>query len=552
MLLPVLLQVRSLVKTLVSSAYELCSQKEIDDAIESVRNVLGLQPAPRSEGENATASSATKSNGETQSGKSTNEGNGSSVFGPFSTGKPTRTGSLLSTKGMSFSFGSTKSSLRRMGSSDNSAASRSGFDLDQADFTFQQGAASSRTAGDLAFYKVLATLLRNTPTALVIENAQNCDELSWQELLIILMGFDLEMAVLVTIRNNFLLNTSDSNIDGAPATAEKAAAGGVDSKEGNGPDSPLRMPVGSFRSVPKLSRVSSQVDDFNASFIVSMPPETSARGINFEDGRFEASEAYQAICSHSNCTVKTMTGLKEDGVRHYLVHTLKVENISKDLVKTVYRISGGNFDWNRSVVMFIKERGVETFEEAIKDEATNESALRALIIYRISDLTPTARMVLRYASIVGHEFSERLLSSIVPHGTPRNSSSAAQQSEMRVPNSRRASVNASGAGRSEKSSTRGSSFSGARADRLRKARTVSGKIIVSSLGRSFKGRSGDGSSPMSAPQIISPALDTLTKLGFFNCIRESPVPLYEFQNEFVHATVYEMIPPRCASSASLS
>ncbi|RYY77529.1 adenylate/guanylate cyclase domain-containing protein, partial [archaeon] len=57
-----------------------------------------------------------------------------------------------------------------------------------------------RPANDQTFYKILSYLLNHSPTALIIENAHWCDELSWNELHLVLVGKDLNISILMTMK----------------------------------------------------------------------------------------------------------------------------------------------------------------------------------------------------------------------------------------------------------------------------------------------------------------------------------------------------------------
>jgi len=58
---------------------------------------------------------------------------------------------------------------------------------------------SSRKHDDYTFYNVVAYLLRNTPTVVIIENAHYVDELSWKELYLMQAGDQLDMHILLTM-----------------------------------------------------------------------------------------------------------------------------------------------------------------------------------------------------------------------------------------------------------------------------------------------------------------------------------------------------------------
>ena len=378
----------------------------------------------------------------------------------------------------------------------------------------------SRAAGDLAFYKVLALVLKNTPTALIIEHAQHCDELSWREFLIILMGFDLEMTVLFTMRSQDGEELQGANSNGStnPSTTHVVP-------NFNRQLSP--MPIKAFPTVPKINDLStSQLTDFSKSFIQKMPQHAD-RSFMALNNKFDASEAFQSILQHPNCTIKLMTGLKEEGVRYYLEHNLKIPSLSRELIKTVFRISGGNTYWIKSIATFIKERGLSSFEEAIAQSDTLDDPLRGLIVYRLESLGRDEQLVLRYAAVVGHEFNERLLRKILPHSTPRagggggsaTATATAAAAKRRLRNRPKGSV-----GEKNKLASSSSVPAGSAAVPTTTTTTTT--------------------TTQSYDHPVAAALESLTRLGVLCVVRPLPVPLYEFQNQVVQYTVYELVPPR--------
>ena len=92
-----------------------------------------------------------------------------------------------------------------------------------------------------------------------------------------------------------------------------------------------------------------------------------------------------------------------------LIHELNTEFLSDDLVRIVLDISSGNAFWCKSIAHFIKERGMSDLETFLK-----EGKLQALILLRIEQLSTEQQLVLKYASVIGSEFSETMLAAILP------------------------------------------------------------------------------------------------------------------------------------------
>jgi predicted ATPase len=62
----------------------------------------------------------------------------------------------------------------------------------------------------------------------------------------------------------------------------------------------------------------------------------------------------------------------------------------------------------------IKEKGIDDLENALKQGNNGQTSLQALILLRIEQLSPEQQLVLKYASVIGSEFSESMLSAILP------------------------------------------------------------------------------------------------------------------------------------------
>lgn len=117
--------------------------------------------------------------------------------------------------------------------------------------------------------------------------------------------------------------------------------------------------------------------------------------------------------NHENTTMIEMTGLNEPEVRELLLHALNVDNISNDLVKLVAEVSSGNAFWCKEIANFIKERGVKELEKTTQQESP-ASALKVLILMRMEKLDVDQQVVLKHASIIGDEFSDRMLATLLP------------------------------------------------------------------------------------------------------------------------------------------
>lgn len=178
---------------------------------------------------------------------------------------------------------------------------------------------------------------------------------------------------------------------------------------------------------------------------------------------FIPTEACRFILDSSQTTIVKIAGLTDEEVHGMLCSALGVEHISADLVKLVLDISSGNAYWCKQIVRFIKEQGVETMERTIKFGLSRHNPLKLLILLRLERLSTEQQLVLKVASIIGEEFSESLLATLLPKMMQVN---------------------------------------------------------------------------------VSESLQALIEHDFLCKVQEYPVELYGFQNQIIQDTLYELLPPR--------
>ncbi|RYH27847.1 hypothetical protein EON65_12990 [archaeon] len=239
-------------------------------------------------------------------------------------------------------------------------------------------------------------MLKNSRTAIIIEDAHFCDELSWNELHLLLIGTNLNISVLLTMRSN-------SNAKGI--SAETGGNGFSDASPG---------PVGERRTGARKSVLISQSEATQA---VSTH-QTSTREAESDTAskyglKLQTSAAFLSILGHEHSTVVEMSSLNETEVKDILMQTLKVNKIDPDMVRLVLDVSSGNAFWCKAIASFIKERGVQALEKAAED-GSRINSLKQLILLRMEKLDVDQQLVLKHASIIGDEFSEKMLEAVLP------------------------------------------------------------------------------------------------------------------------------------------
>jgi class 3 adenylate cyclase len=286
-------------------------------------------------------------------------------------------------------------------------------------------------AGDKTFYRVLAVLFGNEPYAVVIEDAHYCDELSWNELHMLLVEGNLNLSILVTMRPPPGLKTPNNpNSHAANVLSNIGIAGG------GGVTGMRDMTSGSLRheggngAYSASDRVSSKrksvlaalADDAlrEAAAIATNVATTSGAGSS-EGGsstgdkgvKVHISESYMAILGHENTVYTEMVPLQDDDVREILKYTLQVDDISNEVIRLVMDVSSGNAYWCKAIANFIKERGVKELEKATAGDS-KQNSLKQLILLRMEKLTVDQQLLLKCASIIADEFSVKMLQALLP------------------------------------------------------------------------------------------------------------------------------------------
>ena len=84
------------------------------------------------------------------------------------------------------------------------------------------------------------------------------------------------------------------------------------------------------------------------------------------------------------------------------------------MVNLVKEISSGNAFWCKTIANFILENGDEKFTHTIKMKTNISNSLQYLVVCLLEKLSPEQQLVAKYASIIGYEFTEVVLCSVLP------------------------------------------------------------------------------------------------------------------------------------------
>ena len=80
------------------------------------------------------------------------------------------------------------------------------------------------------------------------------------------------------------------------------------------------------------------------------------------------------------------------------------------MIEMILLASSRSTFWCNEIVKFIDEMGVEEVERAFQ----TGDALQVMITLRLEKLSQPEQMALRYASVIGDEFSEKMLAALLP------------------------------------------------------------------------------------------------------------------------------------------
>jgi hypothetical protein len=192
----------------------------------------------------------------------------------------------------------------------NFERSKDSYDCSDA-ITTRRSSTHQLKASEIVFHKLLCFLLKKITSAVIIENAHFCDELSWSGLLRLIQEKDLVLSVLLTVGSTSGTNKKSwiQNLERGELREKRAAS----IRKGFSPAKTSR--TASFLGTIELEECNtddpyqfdtSEKSDMNN---VSLYIGKSRFGLNFQP-----TNSYKAIISNQNCTTIEMTGLCEEEV----------------------------------------------------------------------------------------------------------------------------------------------------------------------------------------------------------------------------------------------
>jgi len=345
-----------------------------------------------------------------------------------------------------------------------------------------------RPINDRTVYDLFVSMLRNQKTVVIIENAQHCDELSWNELLLLIAGTSMDLSILITLKSSSSTSNngqteinnkriySFNNLHDSEASPPTTTTTTLDRSASKRRISVLRdaillhkQPISFSKEIDRSASrdLSLDINTVELAAVTRAPSLRSNSPALKGNMKYQSAPSFQSIYRHDRTVVIDMSGLNRNEVEEVLLEKLNIDTISSGIIDLVLQVSSGNAYWCNVVADFIKERGVKELEDALEKK---ENVLRHLIILRMENLESDYQLVLKYASVIGEEFSEMMLLAVLP---PHLS------------------------------------------------------------------------------QVLPDYLDTLAENGFVSCIEEYPELIYGFQNDLIRETLSGLLPIRDVSSISL-
>eukprot|EP01038_Epipyxis_sp_PR26KG_P014054 gene14054-18852_t len=117
-------------------------------------------------------------------------------------------------------------------------------------------------------------------------------------------------------------------------------------------------------------------------------------------------DAYISILEHPKTQIIVLDSLTKTDIKNLLYTVLGVDKVSKDLVTFVFNVTSGNPYWCNDMANFIKDYDMDYVENAMKE-------CGSYILCRIERLAHENKQILKYASIIGSEFSFDMIFTVL-------------------------------------------------------------------------------------------------------------------------------------------
>lgn len=286
-----------------------------------------------------------------------------------------------------------------------------------------------RFVDDACLYTIIVHLLGRLPTVLVIEDANNCDELSWRVLYTIACGSALNLVMLLTMKSAVTMRpeaTGDSSKDvqrGIPADDQSDSVDFADMDQVEVPTAAdmlldeTEFPSGKIKTRSGTIYLKSRGVLGGSSIIQSQSLLQSTHAIDVLSQNFSSSVS--SLMHRENTFVIELSNLSRHEVQEILQRELQGQVFSDRVVDLVMRMSAGNAFWCKCIANYIREVGLAKLENTVGRALSRDSSLQVIILLRMERLPTENIIALKYAAVVGDQFTEKLMTYILPPISPK-------------------------------------------------------------------------------------------------------------------------------------
>lgn len=252
--------------------------------------------------------------------------------------------------------------------------------------------------GRSVFHSILSYMLLEQPTVLIVEDCHFCDELAWQQFLML-----LDMPLCLSL---FLTYSGDGwKLKEAEPVAQSSRKGFISNLWGMSESSP-------HVNTDKGKAASRSPSFFSALALSSSSIVPEVLNRKTPNVIATHSSLFSIVKSHTNSTAVDMPALDREFVVQLLLHNYENIPIPARIVDLICNTCCGNVCVCRSIMKQIHARGIVSFIKLINNSLSNLDTCLTLCGY--SQLKANEKLFVRTAAVVGEEFSVDMVQNLLP------------------------------------------------------------------------------------------------------------------------------------------
>lgn len=275
--------------------------------------------------------------------------------------------------------------------------------------------------GDMTFYNILRSKFKNKKIIIIIEDACNCDELSWNELNLILHGGDdLQVAMLLTMRSQPISNCIVAPSI-SPTNGSVYQSSDLDFVPQNKGNAATTINETEYVRVHKASGevVFAPITEFHGANQTNAAMMRSGNDSGKYGLKFRPNSSYLSILVSDKTTMIEMNSLNKAEIKELLTGTFSSaipQEIQGFVISSILEVTSGNAFWCKAIARYISDYGIEEYYRKIVERGDRSSSnpLTNLIVNRIDRLSAEQQTVIKHAAIIGDDFSFSILTRILP------------------------------------------------------------------------------------------------------------------------------------------